>query len=148
MTILIRRVTSADQAAWSQLRMALWTDVSAAELAAEIEGCLHDPQFSAFVAEHDSHGLCGFVEAAIRPCDVNGALGRFGYLEGWYVSPDFRRQGIGRQLVAAAEDWARGKGCVEMHSDAVLENQLSQKSHRSLNYAECARLVHFRKRLD
>ena len=92
-------------------------------------------------------GLCGLLEAAIRPCTVNGELRRIGYIEGWFVDADVRRQGIGRLLVNAAEEWARSQGCKEIHSDAELSNELSHAAHQSLGYAEVGRLVHFRKSL-
>lgn len=44
----------------------------------------------------------GFVEASLRPyaegCDTRPV----GYLEGGYVAPEWRGQGIGRALVEAA----------------------------------------------
>src|SRR5204863_3252567 len=36
-----------------------------------------------------------------------------GYIEGWYVAQSYRTRGIGRKLLAAAEDWARSQGCIE-----------------------------------
>jgi len=37
-------------------------------------------------------------------------------------------------LLANAEDWARSHRCVEMASDAVIENGLSQRAHKALGY--------------
>lgn len=47
----------------------------------------------------------------------------------------------------ASEDWARGLGCVEKASDALIDNQASQKAHQALGFAEVDRCVHFRKNL-
>ncbi|MCV4567098.1 GNAT family N-acetyltransferase, partial [Escherichia coli] len=71
-----------------------------------------------------------------------------GYLEGWYVEPEFRRTGIGRRLVAFAEQWAKAKGCSEMGSDAEIGNETSISAHLGLGYQITSRLVHFRKVLD
>jgi hypothetical protein len=71
-----------------------------------------------------------------------------GYVEGWYVDPDVRRQGIGRRLVEAAERWAAAQGCREMASDAHLGNTVSHAAHEALGFEESERLVHFRKRLN
>jgi len=130
-----------------RLRTALWPDARADELANEWADALQDGEIAAFVAERLAGGLCGFLEAAIRPCTVNGELARIGYIEGWYVDADIRRQGVGRLLVNAAEGWARSQGCKEIHSDAELSNELSHAAHQSLGYAEVGRLVHFRKSL-
>src|SRR5262249_21294722 len=92
-----------------------------------------------------SGGLCGFVEASIRPF-VDGCKTRpVGYIEGWFVDAEMRRQGIGRSLVIAAEQWAKAHGCTEMASDAHLENTVSVRAHEALGYEESVRAVHFRK---
>jgi ribosomal protein S18 acetylase RimI-like enzyme len=44
-----------------------------------------------------------------------------GYVNGLYVPPELRRQGVGRRLMAAALEWLRARGCesVRLHaSDA------------------------------
>jgi aminoglycoside 6'-N-acetyltransferase I len=140
-------VRSADRAEWLRLRTALWPNAGAEEVANEWDDALQDGEIAVFVAERPAGGLCGFLEAAIRSCSVNGELGRIGYIEGWYVDVDVRRQGVGRLLVNAAEEWARSQGCKEIHSDAELSNELSHAAHQRLGYAEVGRLVHFRKRL-
>jgi aminoglycoside 6'-N-acetyltransferase I len=78
---------------------------------------------------------CGRLQAA-RPV---------GYIEGWYVSEDQRHRGIGRELLVKAEDWARSHGCVEMASDATIDNQLSQRVHEASGYEVVDRCVHYRK---
>ena len=70
-----------------------------------------------------------------------------GYIEGWYVKSEFRRQGVGRQLVHAAEEWARSRGCTEMGSDSLLSNVDGQRAHVQLGYEEVDRVVTFRKAL-
>jgi aminoglycoside 6'-N-acetyltransferase I len=143
----IRRARSEDRAEWLRLRTALWSNAGAEELANEWDDALQAGEIAAFVAERLAGGLCGLLEAAIRPCTVNGELARIGYIEGWYVDADVRRQGVGRLLVSVAEEWARSQGCKEIHSDAELANELSHVAHQSLGYAEIGRLVHFRKSL-
>ena len=60
---------------------------------------------------------------------------------------DHRHLGIGKKLVGAAEDWARGHRCVEMASDAIIENEVSQRAHENLGYEVVDRCVHYRKKL-
>jgi aminoglycoside 6'-N-acetyltransferase I len=99
------------------------------------------------VAQVDTGELVGFLEASIRPFVEDCHTDSVGYLEGWYVEPRFRRMGIGRQLVKAAENWARQRGCMEMASDAELGNDVSLTAHIGLGYEETSRLVHLRKDL-
>ena len=70
-----------------------------------------------------------------------------GYVEGWYVDADVRHQGIGRRLMAAAEQWSVAQGCKEMASDTQIENEVSLTAHQALGFEESSRAVHLRKRL-
>jgi aminoglycoside 6'-N-acetyltransferase I len=101
-----------------------------------------------FVAEASDGILVGFLEADLRShadgCNPSQPLG---YIEGWSVAEDHRHLGIGRKLLAKAEDWARSHRCVEMASDAIIENKLSQRAHEALGYEVVDRCVHYRKRL-
>jgi len=89
----------------------------------------------------------GFVELSIRNIVDSCSTDRVGYLEGWYVIPEARRQGIGAGLVAAGERWAKGQGCCEFASDAELDNEASRRAHRALGFTETGRTVNFRKDL-
>jgi aminoglycoside 6'-N-acetyltransferase I len=143
----IRRATPADQQAWLELRQALWPDCSHDEHLAEINDTLAADGETALVAESLTGELLGFAEVSLRPFAVGCKSGPVGYLEGWYVRPHDRRRGVGRALVAAAEEWARNEGCTEMASDAVVENHTSQSAHRAIGYEDAGRLVCFRKLL-
>jgi aminoglycoside 6'-N-acetyltransferase I len=70
-----------------------------------------------------------------------------GFVEGVYVAPAWRRQGVARQLFAAIGDWARARGCSELASDALIDNETSQRAHRSLGFRETERVVYFTKPL-
>jgi len=92
--------------------------------------------------------LIGFVEVGLRShadgCDPSQPVG---YIEGWFVAEDHRHRGIGRKLLAKAEDWARSHRCVEMGSDAIIDNEPSQRAHEALGYEVVDRCVHYRKKL-
>ncbi len=129
------------------MRHALWPEEPIEDLTKDMVVWLLEEQCVCLVAERESSGLCGFLEVTIRPCNVNGEVGRFGYIEGWYVDPDVRQQGIGKHLVKTAEQWVMDQGCNQILSDARLENTLSQIAHQALGFAEVERLVHFQRRL-
>lgn len=147
MSFTIRKLRSSDYEQWCRMRTELWNDVPSAELELETPEWMSGSHCAVFVAESSTGVLCGFVEVAIRPSDVNGTLGQFGYVEGWYVSSAVRRQGVGRALIEAAESWSKSQGCVEIHSDARIENHASEAAHRAIGFGEVERLIHFRKRL-
>jgi aminoglycoside 6'-N-acetyltransferase I len=100
------------------------------------------------VSEGEDGALAGFAEVTLRSradgCDPTQPAG---YLEGWYVVESARRAGIGRDLLRAAEDWARDQGCIEMASDTWLESEISQRAHEALGFEVVDRCVTYRKRL-
>jgi aminoglycoside 6'-N-acetyltransferase I len=140
---------SAPQPAWLAMRRALWPDGGTdAELLKEMAHALADPgrcvQFMAFAGEQ----AVGFAEAAVRRDAVNGAtISPVAFLEGLYVVPAARRQGVARRLVQAVIDWAVGAGFTELASDALLENTASHAMHRALGFEEAERVVCFRRAL-
>ena len=126
----VRPPRAEDRDEWLRVRRAHWPDCPDEEHRADIGASLGrkdgrppascgfaSGDIIAFVAEGEGGGLCGFVEASIRPY-AEGVEGQpVGYVEGWFVDPDVRRRGIGRTLIEAAEAWSRSKGCRTMASD-------------------------------
>ncbi|MGD2109804.1 MAG: GNAT family N-acetyltransferase [Phycisphaerae bacterium] len=130
------------------MRTALWPDSVEEMLEAEMADALADQQRqSVFVAVRPSGTLGGFIEISIHPHAVGCNTRSVGYLEGWYVDPDLRQTGVGRQLIAAAESWARARGCREMASDCYLDNDVSLTAHQACGYTVTRRLIHFMKKL-
>ena len=85
---------------------------------------------------------------ALRRDHVNGTSSSpVAFLEGIYVAPEARLQGVARSLVARAEQWAASVGCVEFASDARIENTASHAMHHRLGFAETERVVYFLKAL-
>src|SRR5690606_18460796 len=93
-------------------------------------------------------GPGGFASFSVRPfvdgCDSMPCP----HLEGWWVEPDLRRQGIGTALVAAVEQWARERGFTELGSDTELTNGLSRGVHPRLGFEPTEQIQYFRKRLS
>lgn len=146
---IVRPLQEGDLEGWLMLRQHLWDQVSEDEHKAEMMDIFEHPdsQFVA-IAELEDGRPVGFLEASIRPFVEDCHTDHVGYLEGWFVEPEYRMLGIGRYLVKAAENWARKKGCTEMASDAEIGNDHSLKAHQKLGYEETSRLVHLRKELD
>lgn len=143
----IRRITNADKLEWLRMRQALWPDHTTEEFAGQSEEILNDPMQPVFVVERSDGKLGGFLEAGTRKYAEGCESSPVGFIEGWYVDEDFREQGIGKALVAVAEDWARSQGLTEMASDTWLDNEVSIQAHLKMGYKETERLVHFVKKL-
>ncbi len=149
--VYIRHAEPADAAQWIALRAALWPEEAGAIHAVEVARFFAEPQATpgatpGAMPEADSaHRLVGFAEVSRRTYAEGCTTSPVGFLEGWYVVPEHRRQGVGRALVAAAEAWARAQGCHEFASDTPLENPTSAAAHRAIGFEEVVILRCFRK---
>jgi len=119
MQVRVRPVVRDDAATWESLRRDLWPE-GAESHASEIEsffaGTLEEPA-AVLVAEGLTRAIVGFAELSIRT-DIPGLEGkRVGYVEGLYVIPAVRQQGIARKLLHASRGWARKQGCDAFASD-------------------------------
>jgi aminoglycoside 6'-N-acetyltransferase I len=142
----IREILERDRDDWVRLREALWPG-SLADHDGETKKYFEQSHAATvFVAETDGR-LIGFLELDYRPYAPACRSSPVPFIEGWYVEPALRGQGIGRALVEAAEAHARAAGHREIASDTELENTNSIAAHRALRYEEAERIVCFRKSL-
>src|SRR5262249_12735754 len=109
-------------------------------------GELGEPLAVLLAADPDGRGV-GFAELSIRAYAEGCSTDRVAFLEGWYVAPEARRRGVGRALIAAAEEWGRAQGCTEFASDAEADNRESAEAHRALGFSEVGLVRCFRKAL-
>ncbi|MEZ5830122.1 MAG: GNAT family N-acetyltransferase [Dongiaceae bacterium] len=143
--------TKADADVWLVMRAALWPEASVDELRAEVAAFFarearQNMPHQVFMADYDGTPV-GMLELSLRD-HVDGCDGSpVPFIEGWYVTPDARRQGIGGALIKAAEAWALEHGYTEMASDALLDNTISHRAHAALGFVEVERAVRFRKSL-
>ncbi|QEL57941.1 aminoglycoside 6'-N-acetyltransferase [Chromobacterium paludis] len=131
---------------WLRLRAALWPHCPLARHQQEIaqqldraDGC------AAFLALDEAAGPIGLLELALRNDYVNGtARSPVAFVEGLYVAPEHRRGGVAAQLLRAAQEWARQRGCAELASDTALDNLAAQAAHLALGFEETERVVFYR----
>jgi aminoglycoside 6'-N-acetyltransferase I len=143
----IEAPTALTLAAWQRMRQALWPEMTEEENLSETDAMLvDDSRFFVRIAMNTEDGPAGFAEASLRRDYVNGCVtSPVVFLEGIYVEPLARRQGVARSLVDAVGAWGREMGYREMASDALLENNDSHAMHRGLGFEETERVVCFRK---
>jgi aminoglycoside 6'-N-acetyltransferase I len=151
--IYVRVAQPSDRDQLVRMREALWPTASAEEHALEVTAILAGKApvtlpLIILVAEASDGNLVGFLEVDLRShADGCDPVRPVGYVEGWYVAESHRHRGIGRKLLAVAEDWARSQGCIEIASDTWIDNEVSQRVHEALGYEVVDRCVHYRKTL-
>ena len=145
--VRVARAIAADAADWTAMRTALWPKGGNGAHAADIAELLVDAgETINLIARGDDGAALGFAEAALRRDYVNGCkTSPVAFLEGIFVTPEARGQGVARALVGAVEDWAREQGCTEFASDTAPDNFVSQDMHRALGFEETQRVVFFKK---
>lgn len=146
--MMIRRVKKTDMPKWLSMRRALWPKCPLKDHKKEINEILDDAGHQpAWVAEDGNGDIIGFLEASVRNYADGAGRANVGYLEGWYVRPVYREKGIGKALVKAAEEWARGRGFSHMGSDTWIGNMGSHRAHLAMGYREVGRDIHYVKKL-
>ena len=151
--VKVRQAVRSDRNELAKMRALLWPETSLEEHLRELDDALSNRTTgtlpTAILVSHNEDGaLIGFLEVGLRShadgCDPARPVG---FVEGWFVQEKLRNHGVGRTLMRSAEDWARAQGCLEMASDALIDNQASQRAHAALGFEVVDRCVNFRKAL-
>jgi GNAT superfamily N-acetyltransferase len=120
----LRSAVRSDASAIAALSGQLGYPASSDEVARRLDRILDDPDSRVIVAELSGAGPVGWIHA-----DVVSRLTAdpFAEIGGVVVAHGHRGEGIGRELLVAAEEWAAERGCrtVRIRSDVKRE-----RSHR------------------
>ncbi len=147
MDVIIRQMGAADRTVWAGMRASLWPDETPQQHELGIDQLLEDGEAWGFIAETPAGAVAGFAELAIRKY-ANGCDSRpVAFLEGIWVSEEFRRRGIGAQLVSHIGGFLAARGFHELGSDTPLDNAVSQSAHLGWGFSETERVIYFRKLL-
>ena len=117
--VKIRHARPNDTEMWERMRCDMWPDGRedhGSEIADFFAGMRVEPE-AVLVAEGADGHLVAIAELSIRT-NLPSRLGqRVGYVEGLFVVPEARGQGIARALLQASREWARQQGCTGFASD-------------------------------
>jgi len=121
---------SIDVYSWALLRHELWPQQTLPAHVKAVSQALESDTNIAFLASDDIGNLIGFAEASLRDDYVNGHRSPpVAFLEGIYVRPDYRLQGVAKSLCDAVADWAASQSCSGLVSDASAKNIETHKMH-------------------
>lgn len=131
----------------TKLIIALWPECKFDQEYANCVRILESDKECYFLAKnHDQY--IAFIYLNLRSDYVEGAnTSPVGYIEGIYVQPDFRKQGVAKKLIARAEEWCREKGASFLASDTEIDNSGSIAFHQQMGFEVTNRIVTFIKEL-
>ena len=136
--------TKDDLPDWLEMALALWSHESKEDMESLFHTLFASENDEVLICKTDEGIAAGFANISIRKDYVEGSNSSpVGYIEGIYVKPEFRKQGIAKKFIGLAEDWSREKGCTEIASDTEIENTESQKFHRHIGFDGESHIVHF-----
>lgn len=142
----IRKALPADSMTLAELASRMW-EHDPSELEPEFAALTASSEAACFLAYGGDKAI-GFAQCQLRHDYVEGCeTSPVGFLEGIYVDEGGRLSGVGRQLLAACEEWARSVGCTEFASDCELDNSISLAWHLKNGFAEMGRTIWFAKKL-
>ena len=145
---MIRKATQFDLEAVTMLAMRLWPEQARAELEPEFAALLDGDEAAVFLLFADGKAA-GFAHCQLRHDYVQGTRSSpVGYLEGLYIRPPYRKQGMAERLLERCQDWAVEKGCTEFASDCGLDNRQSLAFHLRTGFTEANRIICFVKKLS
>jgi aminoglycoside 6'-N-acetyltransferase I len=143
----VAQAAAADRDDWFALRDAMWPQARDVQFE-EIDEILARADHAGFLARDAAGRAVGFAEASLRHDYVSACeTSPVGFLEGIYVDPPVRRQGVAKALVDQVVAWTRLQGCRELASDAAIDNLTSHQMHAALGFNETARVVFFKRML-
>jgi GNAT superfamily N-acetyltransferase len=143
MSLIIREIAVSDALAAARLSAEFGYPVSLETMARRIAGLPNRPHHAVFIAQRDEIAV-GWIDVGIVHHLQSEPYGEIG---GFVVSEKFRGTGIGKQLIARAEQWMRDHGLQR----ALVRSQVSREpAHRFYlreGYARVKTSAVFEKRL-
>lgn len=141
----IRPTRLEDAAEIAELSDQLGYPASVDEISERLIRLLADPDCFIAVADHADGPLLGWIGAEHR---VLLELGAVIEIVGLFVRQESRRSGVGKALLAAAEDWARGHGLESIRVRSNIARPDSHPFYERMGYARIKTQHCYRKGLD
>ncbi|MEK7462977.1 MAG: aminoglycoside 6'-N-acetyltransferase [Patescibacteria group bacterium] len=133
---------------WVVAGVALWPHHTKKEISKEFNKQLLLDKYKTFIGLNEKGDLIAFINLSLRSDYVEGSTtSPVGYIEGVYVKPEYRKQGVARSFIKIAGHWAKEYGCKELASDTGLSNIDSQKFHKNAGFKRVDTIVHFIKKI-
>ena len=127
----IRTASPLDVAAIANLSAELGYDTTSEEVSDRIRFLIQSPDHEIFVAVGDSNDVVGWVHVYTN---YRLMVDPFAEIGGLIVKEDQRGNGIGNQLLRAAEEWAKKRGLDEVRVRSNVTRERAHKFYISNDY--------------
>ena len=145
---LIREATINDCAEIANLAKEIWTNNLISELEKEFNESIVSEKACIYVFEDEDKRIKGFAQCNLRYDYVEGTQSSpVGFLEGIFITEEYRGKGIGKLLLNAVELWAKENGCIEFACDCGINNSTSYNFHIHHGFKEVNRIICFSKKI-
>ena len=144
---MIKRADREDAAVLAALAIQMWQDHDPDDLKEEFLDLIKC-EYSACFLKYIGDIPIAFAQCQLRNDYVEGTdSSPVGYLEGIFVTEEYRKNGFAAELLAECEKWAKERGCTEFASDCELDNVDSLEFHLATGFEETNRIICFKKEL-
>jgi GNAT superfamily N-acetyltransferase len=140
---IVRLADIADAAALATLSAQLGYPADAETIKKRLIGLQQNPEHAVFVAESDAT-LVGWLHVFLRQLLESELMAEVG---GLVVDERARGAGVGRSLMARAEQWARDHGCAAVTLRTNVVRKDAHAFYEKLGYANVKTQHTYRKRL-
>ena len=128
---------------WAEMSAQLFPELSFEEAYTECEQWLTTKKEVGVLYQKDNQYI-GFMNLSVRNDYVNGTdTSPVVFVEAIYIKPNYRKQGIGREFIKYAENFARQRGITQLASDCFTDNTQSEHFHISCGFIEKERVICF-----
>ncbi len=143
-SVVIRRARLDDASALADLCTQLGYPTGTDEVAKRLSVLERRDDTVIYVAETADGQVIGWVQACLTHLLI---VPRHAEIGGLVVDEGWRGRGVGRQLMAAAEQWARQQGCAELRLRSNITRAEAHRFYEALGYRRIKTSLTFQKEL-
>lgn len=136
-----------DRRVWAAMRLQLWDKHTCNAHLNDIDNMLSNKQNAGYMAILTNQQAVGFAEISLRQYANGCSKQPVPFLEGIWVQPEYRQQGVGQALIRKITTDLIVQGFDELCSDAGIDNKMSYEAHQNWGFDEIERVICFRKKL-
>jgi GNAT superfamily N-acetyltransferase len=131
-SINIRKAALTDAAAVTELSAQLGYPTSVGQLQNRLSAILNSNEHTVFVACLSEGNVIGWIHVFLTQRVESNPFAELG---GLVVSEHYKRKGVGKRLLAAAEEWARQKGLLKLRVRSRIQRNDARAFYEHMGFS-------------